>query len=658
MKSIGIDLGTTNTYLYGTGGASAEPAPLTLPRISDENGCIATVVLYQDHKPLLIGNIAESEYHTNRAAMPARTLRSQFKPEIAHGDSEAMEWMTDFLRELRAALPEGVLEPESRIYVGMPSRTREDFSLNLAQCFVRAGWPRPAFVRESDAAMISCLQSGALSIDDIENRALLLDFGGGTCDFTSLESMDVLQNGGDPLFGGRLFDDLLFQVFCRKNELFQRDAPGSGYEYYLHWIQCKAEKERFSDAVALDGAARVSLHAVWHDARGNRQDAYVHDYTREDFIRDAENYAATDSLRAMLGQYADRGGLSPQARDLLQGRRIGLLSWFRSILGGIDGRRDISKVILTGGSSRWFFVQDMARELFPAAERAMSRRTYEDIAYGLALYPVLSESHAAVRALLGEKIETFADQACEVVRNIVAKHATFAVRLCTERIVDRDIMPVLEEARKVQKTVEQLERAFVENIQNDAGLLAVIREKTEALREEIQYELQQRFRAWLRRNGVPLAPRFEFPARALSNDFFDAISVKVSRLAFLNIMDFMASAVLPGIAAYAVAGAIAHTGEAVSAVLGGGAAFMGVWGLGKVAKGFLWKRKLPRFFLTETNRRKIVEKNKAYIEAALGKAFADVQAGLADDAERRLRHALASMLSRLTVLNQVRCARP
>ena len=288
----------------------------------------------------------------------------------------------------------------------------------------------------------------------------------------------------------------------------------------------------------------------------------------------------------------------------------------------------------------------------------MSRRTYEDIAYGLALYPVLSESHAAVRALLGEKIETFADQACEVVRNIVAKHATFAVRLCTERIVDRDIMPVLEEARKVQKTVEQLERAFVENIQNDAGLLAVIREKTEALREEIQYELQQRFRAWLRRNGVPLAPRFEFPARALSNDFFDAISVKVSRLAFLNIMDFMASAVLPGIAAYAVAGAIAHTGEAVSAVLGGGAAFMGVWGLGKVAKGFLWKRKLPRFFLTETNRRKIVEKNKAYIEAALGKAFADVQAGLADDAERRLRHALASMLSRLTVLNQVRCARP
>ena len=103
MKIIGIDLGTTNTYLYGVEKGDAAPAPVTLPRISDENGCIATVVLYQDDKPCLIGNIAESEYHTNRARLASRTLRSQFKPEIAHGGSEAMRWMTDFLHELRAA---------------------------------------------------------------------------------------------------------------------------------------------------------------------------------------------------------------------------------------------------------------------------------------------------------------------------------------------------------------------------------------------------------------------------------------------------------------------------------------------------------------------------------------------------------------------------
>lgn len=658
MKIIGIDLGTTNTYLYGVGKGDAAPAPVTLPRISDENGCIATMVLYQDDKPCLIGNIAESEYHTNRARLASRTLRSQFKPEIAHGGSEAMRWMTDFLHELRAALPDGVLEPDTRVYVGTPSRTREDFGLNLAQCFVRAGWPRPIFVRESDAAMISCLQSGAIDIDDIENEVLILDFGGGTCDFTVLESMDVLQNDGDPLFGGRLFDDLLFQVFCRNNALFREELPGSGCEYYIHWIQCKAEKERFSDAAARDENCKVSLHASWRDAHGVRKDAYIHDYTREAFIRDAENYTATDGLLAMLGQYADRGGLSQQAQDMLRGKQIGLLSWFRSILHSIRDHRQISKVILTGGSSRWFFVRDMAGEVFPAASCGMSGRTYEDIAYGLALYPVLSESHAAVRLLLEEKAGAFADEACALVQRIFAKHARLAVRLCTERIVDRDIMPVLEEAQKIRKTVEQMELSFADNIRNDAGLLAIIEEKSEALRAEIEYELRQRFRAWLRRNGVFLVPRVTFPARALSRDFFDAISVKVSRLAFLNIMDFMAAAVLPGIAAYAVAGAIAHTGEAVSAVLGGSLAFAGTWGLGKVAKSFLWKRKLPKFFLTEKNRRKIIEKNKAYIEEALGKAFAEVQDGLADETERKIRHALASMLARLTVLNQVRCARP
>ena len=98
----------------------------------------------------------------------------------------------------------------------------------------------------------------------------------------------------------------------------------------------------------------------------------------------------------------------------------------------------------------------------------------------------------------------------------------------------------------------------------------------------------------------------------------------------------------------------AHTGEPVSTVLGGGVAFGGAWLLGRAAPGFLEKRKLPGFLLNESNRHKIVEKNSAYIEKALNEAFAEVQADISDGMERRLRHALESMLGRLSVLNQVR----
>ena len=661
---LGMDLGTSNTYLFASHGGS-RPEAVVVPGVSDASGSMATAVLYEDDRPILIGNMAESECYAN--AKPGRVLRTQFKPELANGDAEALRWMTDFLRLLGEALPGGAPGADIRLYVGIPSLTRQDFSLNLGRCFSAAGWPAPVFVRESDAALISCLQSGALDIDDLERRAVILDFGGGTCDYTVLDGVDALANGGDPLYGGRLFDDLVYQAFCRRTPELARALEGSAYAYFFHWIECKTEKERFSRALAGEEARPgpeapeapgsgegVSLHAVWFDAAGERRDAWVHGYTREDFIRDAENYTASPQMLAMLSQYAGRGGLSAPARDLLEGRSIGLVSWLRELLGGLEGRREVGRVLLTGGSSRWFFVRDMVKELFPAASCAMSRRTYEDIAYGLALYPVLAASRARVEKLLKEQLGTFAAGAATAARALVEKSGRALARRCTERMVERDIMPALEAAQGKGTTVAELEAAFERNIREDRALLDIVREKSDALRAELQRDLSLRFRAWLRENGVLLVPRFEVPAQAISADFFKGISVRLSRLDSLNIMRFTLTAVLPVLAATATAGAIAHTGEPVSTVLGGGVAFGGAWLLGRAAPGFLEKRKLPGFLLNESNRRKIVEKNSAYIEKALNEAFAEVQADIADGMERRLRHALESMLGRLSVLNQVR----
>lgn len=688
---LGMDLGTSNTYIFSCTPQSARPEPVIVPGLSDASGSMATAVLYENDVPILAGNVAESEHYAHAA--PGRVLRVQFKPEIADGNAAAMRWMTDFLRLLGAALPAGLLGAQTRLYVGMPSLTREDFSLNLGQCFAAAGWPRPAFVRESDAALISCLQSGALDIDDLEHRAVILDFGGGTCDYTLLDGVDALANGGDPLYGGRLFDDLVFQLFCRKNPALAEGLADSAYAYYFHWIECKQEKERFStamnrreeesaDSPGADAAFReaaaapvaphaesgvsapaespedaggVSLHAVWYAADGGRHDAWVQNYTREDFIRDAENYAASPAMLAMLEPYRGRGGLSRPARDMLEGRRIGLLTWFRELLGGLVERREVGRVLLTGGSSRWFFARALAAELFPSARCSMSRRTYEDIAWGLALYPVLAGDRARAETLLAGRLDAFAAEAAAAARALVEQSGREVARRCTRRMVERDIMPALEAAQQSGSTVADLEAAFERNIREDSGLLEIVRRSSATLRAELQRELTHRFRAWLRENGVTLTPRISVPAQAISADFLDGVSVRVSRLDALNIMRFTLTRVLPLLVGTATAGALAHTGEPVSTVLGGGAAFGGAWLLGRAAPGFLERRKLPRFLLTESSRKKIVEKNSAYLEDALNRAFAEVQADLAEGMERRLRHALESMLARLSVLNQVRC---
>ncbi len=503
-------------------------------------------------------------------------------------------------------------------------------------------------------------QSGTLDIDDVERKCVIVDFGGGTCDYTTVESMYVLQNGGDMLYGGRLFDDLFFQVFMRHDKDFAALVPTSPYEWYVHWIECKTQKEQFSNhlgSLAPDEAPDekgMSLHAVWYADSGQRHDSFVEAYTRDDFVRDAENYAASTQMLRILKDYVHKGGLSRHAEDLLEGRQVGLISWLGAVLDNIGNRRDVARVVLTGGSSRWPFASEIVRRLFPQASIAHSRRSYEDIAYGLALFPVLASSRERVNALLNDKIAAFAQKAVNTAKKLMQKQAGEIVSLCSQRIATRDIMPALEAAQTQGMTVEQLEQTFSKNISQDQELVKIAEDKSRALQQDIQQELNFAFRAWLRQNGVLLAPNFTFPAQAIGQEFFDNVSIKISRLDSLQLMKFTLTTILPLVAATTTATTIAHTGEPVSSIVGGSMAFGATWLLAKTAPKLLEKRKLPAFLLNESNRKKIVDKNRAYIEKSLNAAMADAQERMEIEIERRLRNALSSMLGRLTVLNQVK----
>lgn len=660
MKILGIDLGTSNTYLY-LGGVGENgrglPEPLVAPPESDARGSFSTCVLYENDVPIAIGNVAEAEFNVHGDKGGSRFLATQFKPEIAKIDSPAQKWMRDFLEVLKKRLPRELFSGELKIFVGVPSLAREDFSLNLARCFMEAGWPRPESVRESDAAVVSCLQAGTLSIEDMERKCLILDFGGGTCDYTAIEGLDALQNGGDILYGGRLFDDLVFQKFLKDGGL-AREISASPVAWYAHWVECRKQKEDFSDFINRKAESGENFESIpysmrlgWISADGKRHEAYSQ-YDFASFLRDAENYQATADLLATLVQYRDRGGISQEGRDLLQGRQVGLISWFKKILESVDKKSQVRKIVLTGGSSRWHFTRELCGRLFPEADCLESERGYEDIAFGLALFPVLLESREKAKRLLERNLPEFTLKAINRANDIIAAQTADMADLCAAHIVNRDILPQMENAANL--TVGALEEKIRESMLADADLMEIVHRKSGILNQKIQEELERDFRLWLRENGVPLTPVFRFPGKAISNDFLVRASSCLSNLDMIKLTRLAITAILPLVVGGAAAHFLAPIGEPVSIGVGIGLAGAGAWLLSRAAPQMLEKSKIPAFLLNEKNRGKIVVKIHNYIRGELEKDFAAAQSGIAADVEKRLTAALDGMVNSLNILNQIR----
>lgn len=654
MKTIGIDLGTSNTYIFywdsAAWSAGGRPKPVTIQDITDSSGSLATVILYEDGKPLCIGNLAESEYFAHPDAGSKRRICSQFKPEIDRGEPWALEAMRDFLAMLFKALPTGMLA-NAKVYVGIPARVRQDFAITLGKCFADAGWPEVSFVQEPDAALVSCLDLGILSVDDIGCRCLILDFGGGTFDYTAVQSLNVLSQGGDALYGGRLFDDLFYQLFCARNPDFAKSMPKSPFAYFAHWVECKNQKELFSRIVSEDEAAKASLLLPWHDKSGNRHEAWVNDYGRDEFIANAEHFVATGELLDILAVYRNSGGLGVNASELLAGKEIALIGWLHELLENVPDRGKIEKVVLTGGSSRWFFAQDAAKRFFPAARVVRSGRDYEDIAYGLALYPALALAREQAKNLLGGKLDAFCARETDEVRKLLARSADRLIVDSARRITERDIMPQLEKAKDERPTLKELEQAIDKNIREDSDLYVMYNRAGQSLASEIRRKLDNDFRNWLSENGVPLTSGIQLPDNAVNLEFFDGLATDILRPEDLD--KFLVTRLLPLIAGLTAAGLIAHTLEPVSTILGGGAVFGGTWLLGRYAPFAMRNRKIPAFMLGDSIRPKITAKITGHIEEHLRKSFDSLEEKLTDEIGKRLRAALESMINNLGIFNQI-----
>jgi hypothetical protein len=500
---IGIDLGATNTYVtfcpYGT----RNKIPLHL---DGRTPAIDTAILYSDEADPkvfpVIGEKATVTYgQADEAEIDRRGYRyhANFKVEITANET-ARRCAVDFLKALvrDAALNLTPLSPlDNRVIIGAPSEAGEDYRRTLAEVAAEAGLGQVEILDEPVGALLTDLGSRRFPLADVLDGYLVVDFGGGTCDFAYLRRGRVKRSWGEFDLGGRLFDDLFFQWFCEQNPGILESLRRARRDFYVWSYLCRKLKEDFSETVSRDPAAVVKADVG--------RFGQVSGLTREGFVRRASEYRPSESFLAYYGR------LGAAVPERLVGRAVDLIGWFRDCLvRGLEGLGPMAAVSLAGGSSRWFFVKELCLEEL-GLDRARvlnSFNPYGAVSEGLAILPGVQVEFEAIRGRLSEGRRQLLDDILAGVKESLAR----GERLLADRILsdlfDGRIAPALMAYKGRRMSIGRMEADVAAIIDGQRELTGRLVE--EALGGEVAalaIIARERLRAWLETFGLKLADR-------------------------------------------------------------------------------------------------------------------------------------------------------
>jgi molecular chaperone DnaK len=441
---LALDFGTSNTYVTKCPGDKEEPVGLDF---GDGRDGIATAILYREGKEPLIGNLALEEYGDAGATEPGYRIHAQFKPDLA-ASPQARGYARDFLAALLEVgrRQNKDINPTGRqVIFGVPSEAGEEYREALRTVTREAGFGAVKTVDEPKGAIYFHLQRKDVSPTEALAGALVVDFGGGTCDFALLAGGEVLHSWGDMHLGGRLFDDLFYQWFIEQNPGAVAAMRREGAEFFVLAVRCREVKEKFSLAMALDP------QSVFRKSMGEY--GRLADATWEAFQARARSYRPSKTFATYL--QAMNPGAAEHLAAFDQG--LDLLDWFRRTLRqGLDHERvrgrEIACVILTGGSSAWPFVADrVTEELAQRGRRPRlvhSDRPYVTVSQGLAIIPALQRRLAATQNALRDELPDFvADRIVPLIDRRMDRAAERIGELVAVGLFDTQIEPVLLDFR-------------------------------------------------------------------------------------------------------------------------------------------------------------------------------------------------------------------
>ncbi len=509
---LSIDFGTTNSYYCKC--PVDQIAPVGVDFGSGRDG-LPTAILYRGDREPLVGEAALHEFG-EASAQERRQYRlcTQFKPDIAQS-AEAAETAADFLRTViaQAQRQHIALDPgEQHVIFGMPSESQGDFRATLTEIARKAGYGQVRLLDEPKGALLYHLWRKDFSPEEAQRGILVVDFGGGTCDFAFLQSLRVTCSWGDMELGGRLFDDLFFQWFCEQNPGVLQELQETGDAYYVHSYLCREVKEFFSLTMARDRSEVVNKSVGRYGSlRGMDWPA---------LMDRASHYLPSSTLVGHLQ------GMGVRCRSVTQREEpIDLVEWFRrSLVQGFSDEAvrggDISLVVLAGGSSQWPFVADVIAETLSVdpARLLRSDRPYAVIAQGLAILPALQRQFERTRQTLRADLPQFCrNRVRPLVERVTGMYISDVATDVTSEVFDKSIRPVLEDFRDKGGSVSALRETVSANVKADEDRLReIIEERMRTLSLGLPGQLNELLADWFGSYGLSVGDKPVGDGRSVS----------------------------------------------------------------------------------------------------------------------------------------------
>ena len=211
---IGIDLGTTNSLVACFRNGKAEIIPNRLGK-----HLTPSVVSVDENGTVYVGETAKERgmlYPLETACVFKRSMGTDKQYKLGNKTFRAEELSSLVLRSLKEDAEVYLGEEITEAIISVPAYFNDMQRKATKQAGELAGLNVSRIINEPTAAAIAC----GMNSQDIENRYLVFDLGGGTFDVSILELygsiMEVHAIAGDNFIGGEDFTSLLCNMYLEK----------------------------------------------------------------------------------------------------------------------------------------------------------------------------------------------------------------------------------------------------------------------------------------------------------------------------------------------------------------------------------------------------------------------------------------------------------